>query len=67
MFYNAAILGKNKQNLQNFLFKDTIYAKAGPAWVIPKIKPNFSTAIRRDHKLSRTSHLIKIQYVLTKL
>ena len=60
MFYNAVVLRKSKQNVQNFLFKDTIYAKAGPEWVMLKIKSNFSTDIRRDLKLSRTSHLIII-------
>ena len=60
MFYNVVTLRRSKQNFQNLLLKGTIYAKVGPAWVVPKIKSNFSTEIGRDHKLSRTSNLIKI-------
>ena len=56
IFYNVVVLRKGKRNFQNLLF----YLGTGPAWVMPKIKSNFSTEIRRDHQLSITSHLIKI-------
>ena len=60
MFYYNVILRKRKQNFTKIIFRDIIYAKAGTAWVTPKIKSNFSAEIRRDQKLSRTFHLIKI-------
>ena len=60
MFYNNVVLRKRKQNFKKFIFRDIIYAKAGTAWVTPKIKSNFSAEIRIDYNLSRTFHLIKI-------
>ena len=71
--WNALVLKKKKKKkkiaktYKNYNFMVQLVQKWGPFEECPKQKTIFSSEIKSDHKLSKTSCFIKISYVLAEL